>query len=94
MTETLSDAREANGESMRKAFETWTGRNRPDHRHVRAGHGLADRGRSLASKEYRSTQDFIDLVLAPAGARFSSLEPFRPRRIRSVDADGDTVIVL
>jgi hypothetical protein len=34
-------------------------------------------------------------VLAPFGARFSaSGDPFRPVTIRSVNADGDTVIVL
>jgi uncharacterized protein len=36
----------------------------------------------------------IDEVLAPFGARFAMSEPFRPIRIRSVLADGDTVIVL
>jgi uncharacterized protein len=51
-------------------------------------------GHSLASKEYRDKQQFIDEVLAPFGARFASSEPFRPTRIRSVHADGDTVIVV
>jgi ketosteroid isomerase-like protein len=51
-------------------------------------------GHSLASKEYRDRQQFVDEVLAPFGARFSTTEPFRPTTIRSVHADGDTVIVL
>jgi ketosteroid isomerase-like protein len=51
-------------------------------------------GHSLASKEYGDRQQFVDEVLAPFGARFSSSEPFRPITIRSVHADGDIVIVL
>jgi uncharacterized protein len=51
-------------------------------------------GHSLASKEYDSKQQFIDEVLTPFGARFTASEPFRPITIRSVHADGDTVIVL
>jgi ketosteroid isomerase-like protein len=50
-------------------------------------------GRSLASKEYRNKQQFIDEVLAPFGARFSASTPFRPIQIRGIFADGDTVIV-
>jgi uncharacterized protein len=51
-------------------------------------------GHSLASREYGSTQQLIDKVLEPCDARFATSEPFRPIRIRSVRADGDTVIVL
>jgi uncharacterized protein len=51
-------------------------------------------GHSLASKEYDSKQQFIDEVLTPFGARFTASDPFRPITIRSVHADGDTVIVL
>jgi ketosteroid isomerase-like protein len=47
-----------------------------------------------ASKEYSSKQEFIDRVLGPFGARFTTSDPFRPITIRSVYADGDTVIVL
>ena len=32
-------------------------------------------------------------MLAPFGRRFSTTDPFRPVRIDSVHADGDTVIV-
>jgi hypothetical protein len=47
------------------------------------------------SSSDKSKQQFIDEVLAPFGARFSaSGDPFRPVTIRSVHADGDTVIVL
>ena len=50
-------------------------------------------GHSLTSKEYRSRQQFIDEVLAPFEARFSRGEPFRPTTIRSITAEGDTVVV-
>jgi hypothetical protein len=46
------------------------------------------------SKQYRNRQQFIDEVLAPFGARFAAGERFRPVRVRSVHADGDTVIVV
>ena len=51
-------------------------------------------GHSLVSKEYGDKQQFIDEVLTPFGERFSTSDPFRPITIRSVHADGDTVIVL
>jgi hypothetical protein len=51
-------------------------------------------GRSRAAGEYRSKQQFVDEVLAPFGARFPAEAPFRPVTIRSIHADGDTVIVL
>ena len=51
-------------------------------------------GHSAVSGQYRNRQQFIDEVLAPFGARFASGEPFRPATIRSIHADGDTVIVI
>jgi uncharacterized protein len=51
-------------------------------------------GHSLASRQYGSRQEFIDEVLAPFGARFSHREPFRPTEIRSITAEGDTVVVV
>jgi ketosteroid isomerase-like protein len=51
-------------------------------------------GHSVASKEYATKQQFVDEVLAPFGARFSAGERFRPITIRSIHADGDTVVVL
>ena len=51
-------------------------------------------GHSVASGEYSSKQQFIDEVLTPFGARFATGERFRPVTIRSVHADGETVIVL
>ena len=85
---------ESNRESIRRAFQAW-----------QDGTGaIADifdpdlvwriEGHSLASREYTSSQDFIDEVLAPFGARFAAGEPFRPSDVRSIHADDDTVIVV
>jgi ketosteroid isomerase-like protein len=90
----MSDQTEANREAIRVAFQRW-----------QDGTGaIADvfapdmvwriEGHSLASKEYASTQQFVDEVLAPFGARFAAGEAFRPSRIRSITADGDTVVVV
>ena len=50
---------------------------------------------SLAAGSYADKADFFARVLTPFGARFAnSAEPFRPVDIRSVHADGDTVIVM
>jgi uncharacterized protein len=95
MTDRLSERTEANREIIRHAFDAW-----------RDGTGsITDvfapemvwriEGHSLASKEYGDKHQFIDEVLTPFGARFAaSSEPFRPITVRSVHADGDTVIVL
>jgi ketosteroid isomerase-like protein len=92
---TVSNAdTDANRAIIRAAFEAWRDGTAP----------IADvfaptmvwriEGHSLASKEYRDKQQFVDEVLAPFGARFSAAEPFRPTTVRSVHADGDTVIVV
>jgi ketosteroid isomerase-like protein len=51
-------------------------------------------GHSRAAGEYADKQAFVDDVLAPFGARFIEGERFRPVRIRTVLADGDTVAVV
>lgn len=53
-------------------------------------------GHSAASRKYANKQEFIDEVLAPFGARFSTEQPFRPVTIRGIFADdtSSTVIVL
>ncbi len=94
MTEAPNTRTEANRHLIRDAFGAW-----------RDGTGaitdvFADdmvwriEGHSLASKQYENKQQFIDEVLAPFGARFTTSERFRPTTVRSVHADGDTVIVL
>jgi len=94
VTEPTNAPTEANRTSIRQAFDAW---------HEGTG-AITDvfaadmvwriEGHSLASKEYQDRQQFIDEVLTPFGARFSATDPFRPIAIRSVHADGDTVIVL
>ncbi len=51
-------------------------------------------GRSAVSKEFANTQQFIDEVLAPFAERFANGDRFRPVRVRSVLAEGDTVVVV
>ncbi len=85
---------DANRRTVRAAFDAW-----------QAGTGaisdiFADdmvwriEGHSLASRQYAGKQEFIDQVLAPFGARFADGEAFRPVSVRSVLADGDTVVVV
>jgi len=85
---------ESNRNTIRGAFEAWQ-----DGTGVIADVFAADmvwriEGHSLASKEYTGSRAFIDEVLTPFGARFAAGERFRPIRIRSIHADGDTVIVV
>ena len=85
---------ESNRDVIRRAFEAW-----------QDGTGvIADvfademvwriEGHSIASREYPTSEAFIDEVLTPFGARFAAGERFRPLRVRSIHADGDTVVVV
>ena len=51
-------------------------------------------GRSAAAGTYLSAQQFVAEVLQPFASRFSPDAPFRPVRVRSTHADGDTVVVV
>jgi hypothetical protein len=94
MTEHSSAETEANREIVRAAFEAWRDGTAPIADVFAPGMVWRIEGHSLASKDYRDKQQFVDEVLAPFGARFSAGEPFRPSAIRSVHADGDTVVVV
>ena len=94
MTETPAPQTETNREIITRAFDAW-----------QQGTGYVAEvfapdlvwrieGHSAASREYHGKQQFMDEVLAPFGARFSTTEPFRPVTIRGLYADGDTVIVI
>jgi uncharacterized protein len=85
---------EANREIIRRAFDAWQHGTGPITDVLAPDVVWRIEGHSLASKEYANRQQFIDEVLAPFGARFAAAEPFRPHRIRSIHADGDTVIVV
>ena len=93
MSDTPGDT-EANRRTIQRAFDAWRDGTAPITDVFAADMVWRIEGHSLASREYRDRQQFIDEVLTPFGARFSASEPFRPSRIRSVHADGDTVIVL
>jgi uncharacterized protein len=91
---TESTATEFNREIIRRAFEAWQTNTAPITDVFADDMVWRIEGHSLASKEYRTRQEFIDEVLEPFGARFSRGEPFRPVGIRSLNADGDTVVVV
>lgn len=85
---------EANRQIIRQAFDDWQQGASPITDVFAPDMVWRIEGHSLASKTYDDKQQFIAEVLAPFGARFSPAEPFRPIRIRSIHADGETVIVL
>jgi uncharacterized protein len=89
-----TSASETNRETIRRAFEAWQQGTSPITDVFAPEMVWRIEGHSVASREYASKQEFIDEVLAPFGARFSAGERFRPVTIRSVHADGDTVVVL
>jgi uncharacterized protein len=95
MTDTRSEHTEANRETIRRAFDAWRDRTGEITDVFAPDMVWRIEGHSVASREYGDRQHFVDEVLRPFGARFSSSsDPFRPVRVRSVHADGDTVIVL
>jgi ketosteroid isomerase-like protein len=85
---------EANREIIRRAFDGWRHGTGTITDVFAPGMVWRIEGHSLASREYRNRQEFVDEVLAPFGARFTTSQPFRPTRIRAVLADGDTVAVV
>ncbi len=83
-----------NREIIRQAFEAWRQGTGPITDVFAPGMVWRIEGHSAAAREYRGTQQFVDEVLAPFGARFAGGQPFRPVTIRGVYADGDTVVVI
>ena len=83
-----------NRSTVRTAFEAWQAGTAPITDLFAPGMTWRIEGHSAASREYRDREEFVTEVLAPFGARFADGEPFRPARIRSVIADGDTVVVV
>ena len=79
---------------VRTAFEAWQAGTAPITDLFDPAMTWRIEGRSRVAKAYASTQQFIDEVLAPFGARFVDGERFRPITIRSVHGDDDTVIVV
>jgi uncharacterized protein len=93
MIDTPNARTEANRQTIRQAFAAWQQGTGPITDVFAPELVWRIEGHSLASKEYGSRQQFIDEVLTPFGARFRPSALFRPITIRSVHADGDTVIV-
>ena len=85
---------ETNRETIRRAFEAWRQGTSPITDVFAPGMVWRIEGHSAAAREYRGTQQFVDEVLAPFGARFAGGQPFRPVTIRGVYADDDTVVVI
>lgn len=85
---------EANREVVRRAFDAWQQGTAPITDVFAPDMVWRIEGHSVASREYASRQEFVDEVLAPFGARFASGERFRPVRVRTILADGDTVVVV
>jgi uncharacterized protein len=90
----MSDATESNRQTIRDAFEAWQAGTAPITDVFATDMVWRIEGHSVASREYASRDAFVDEVLTPFGARFAAGERFRPIRIRSVNADGDTVVVV
>jgi ketosteroid isomerase-like protein len=94
MTDTPDERTEANRQAISVAFEAWQDGSAAITDVFAPDMVWRIEGHSLASGEYATRQQFIDQVLTPFGARFASGERFRPVAVRSVHADGDSVIVL
>jgi uncharacterized protein len=94
MTSTAVLSPEDNRRIIRETFEAWRSGSAPVTDVFAPDMTRRIEGHSVASKAYASKQQFVDEVLAPCGARFARGERFRPATIRSIYADGDTVIVF
>ncbi len=90
----MTDATESNRHVIRAAFEAWQAGTAPITDVFAADMVWRIEGHSVASREYADRREFVDEVLAPFAARFAAGERFRPVRIRSIHADGDTVVVV
>ena len=94
MTDARTDRTEANRQAIRAGFDAWQAGTAPITDVFAEDMVWRIEGHSIASRDYATKQEFVDEVLMPFGARFAAGERFRPVAVRSVHADGDTVIVL
>ena len=96
MTNTTDTESEANRQLMIEMFEAWRDGAEPPPFPDTWATDMVWRieGHSIASKEYASKHKYLQEFAKPFGARFLASERFRPTNIRSIHADGDTVIVL
>jgi len=93
---TMTDTAEtdSNRQLVRRAFDAWNDGTATITELFAPDMVWRIEGHSAAAGEYDSSQRFIDEVLAPFGARLETGERFRPIAVRSVCADGDTVVVI
>ena len=94
MTSTPASSPEDNRRLIRAAFDAWRSGSAAITDVFAPDMTWRIEGHSAASRAYASKQQFVDEVLAPFAARFARGQRFRPATIRSIHADGDTVIVL
>lgn len=94
MTSTSASTPEDNRRLIREAFDAWRSGSAPITDVFAPDMTWRIEGHSVASRAYAGKQQFVDEVLAPFGARFARGQRFRPATIRSIHADGDTVVVL
>jgi len=79
---------------VKQAFEDWMNGSGNVSRIFAAQMKWEVFGRSAASGRYESAAEFVTKVLVPMNKRFVDSDPMRPTKIRSVYADGPTVIVI
>ena len=89
----MSDLSALNKSVVEQAFAAWTRDGLPISAIFAYDMVWRIEGHSVASREYRSAAEFVDQVLQPFGARFAGGERFAPVRVRSILADGDTVVI-
>jgi len=94
MAKPITTETEANRQMMTDTFEAWRDGAEPFPDTWAPDMVWRIEGRSIASKEYASKHQYVEEFVKPFGARFLASERFRPTRIRSVHADGNSVIVL
>ena len=91
MDKQYTETEAGNLKKVTNAFEAWRNGTGSPFQLLQDDASWTIVGNSVAAKEYKSRQAFIDQVIAPFNARMA--KPLVPT-IRGIYADGDTVVVL
>ena len=91
MDKQYTETEAGNLKKVTNAFEAWRNGTGGPFQLLKDDASWTIVGNSVAAKEYKSRQAFIDQVIAPFNARMA--KPLVPT-IRGIYADGDTVVVL
>jgi hypothetical protein len=83
----------SNREVVRNAFAEWASGNGHVTSIFAPDMTFQVTGRSAVSRRYDNTQQFLEEVLYPFGARFSPTAPFRPTKIHGIYADDQQNVV-